>query len=360
MALLIATGLLAGLRDKPWILIVIVFAQGLVYLCGPIASVWSLWAQGVTSHEFRRRFEERRLRVTRHRRGFAQLPRRAAAAVAAVCVGGLTSAFLAPVPLLHATATEPRGVTDQALLAGQEVYLTLGTSTSPGGADYYRITSVHLSTTPAHVGLRFKTSSLVLLGEVLRAGGGSGRIRNVSLAFRSPDASGRPTTELVETFATADVSSFDEHLSGAPTGTVSLVLPVLSQVVRAPDARHRIAGFTDETAPRAASAIKVYVHVTAVGGAHVVTAVELSQASARAPLSLRFATSSLPLLDAIFHGQGTAAGISSLRLSVRAGGGRSPFAAALIDTFSGMKVGAFAENISGPIRGATTLVFRPR
>ena len=118
-----------------------------------------------------------------------------------LCVGGLTSAFLAPVPLLHTTATEPRGASDDALLAGQEVYLNLGTFSSRAGAEYYRITSVHLSTTSAHLELRFKTSSLVLLGDVLRAGEGSGRIPNVSLAFRSPNATGRPTTELVETFA---------------------------------------------------------------------------------------------------------------------------------------------------------------
>jgi cellulose synthase/poly-beta-1,6-N-acetylglucosamine synthase-like glycosyltransferase len=358
VALFVSTGLLVGLRDKPWILIVIVFAQGLVYLCSPIASVWSLWAQGVPSHEFRRRFEERHLRAPRPRRSIARLPRRAAAAMTAVCVGGLTSAFLAPVPLLHATAGEPRSATDQALLAGQEVYLNLGTSTSRGGAEYYRITSVHLSTTSAHVALRFKTSSLVLLAQVLQAGGGTGRIRDVSLAFRSPDASGQPKTELVETFATADVSSFDEHLSGTPTGTVSLVLPVLSHVVRAPDSRHRVAGFTDESGPRDAAPTKVYVHMSAVSGVHAVTAVELSKTAARAPLSLSFATSSLPLLDAIFRGQGAAAGISSLRLSVRAGGGSRPVTTGLTANFLGMSVGSFAENISGSLLGTTTLLVR--
>ena len=357
VGLLISTGLLLGLRNKPWILIVIVFAQGLVYLCGPVASVWSLWAQGVPSHEFRRRFEERRARARRYRRGFAQMPRRATAALTAVCVGGLTSAFLAPVPLLHATAAEPRGITDQALLAGQEVYLNLGSSTPHGGAEYYRITSVHLSTTSVSVGLRFKTSSLVLLGDVLRASGGGGRMHNVSLAFRSPDASGRPMTELVETFATADISSFDEHLSGRPSGTVSLELPVLSHVARPADAGRGIA-FTDEPARSSASPTTVYVHLNAASGTHVVTAVELSQATARAPLSLKFATSSLPLLDAIFHGQSTAAGIPSLQLSVRAGPGSSPFATALTDTFSRMSVGAFAENISGSILGTATLVAR--
>jgi hypothetical protein len=208
------------------------------------------------------------------------------------------------------------------------------------------------------VGLRFKTSSLVLLAQVLQAGGGSGRIRNVSLAFRSPDASGRPMTELVETFGVADISSFDEHLSGTPTGTVSLVLPVLSHVARAPDSQHRVAVFTDESALPGAAPTKVYVRMSAVSGTHAVTAVEVSEAGARAPLSLRFATSSLPLLDAIFHGQGTVAGIPSLRLSVRAGAGSRPVATALTDTFLGMSVGSFAENISGSILGTATLLVR--
>ena len=46
-ALYVAVGLLAGLRHKPWLLIVIIFLQATVYLCGPIASVWNLWAVGV-------------------------------------------------------------------------------------------------------------------------------------------------------------------------------------------------------------------------------------------------------------------------------------------------------------------------
>jgi cellulose synthase/poly-beta-1,6-N-acetylglucosamine synthase-like glycosyltransferase len=359
IALFTSTGLLVASRDKAWILIAIVFAQGLVYLCGPIASVWSLWAQGVPSQEFRRRFEERRLRAARHRRAFTHLRRRTAAALTAVCVGGLTSAFVAPVPLLHATAAQRRSANEQALLAGQEVYLNLGAPRSGTGSGYYRITSVHLSTTSAHVGLRFKTSSLVLLGDVLRASGGSGRIQHLSLALRSPGPNGGPMTQLVETFATADVSSFDEHLSGAPTGSVSLVLPVRSQVVRAPDALQRVTGFADLSAPAGASATKVYLHLGAAGGSHVVTAVELSKAAVRAPVTLSFATSSVPLLDAIFHGQGSAAGIPSVWLLVRAAGGGRPSATALTDTFLGVSVGSFAENISGSVLGTARLVVRP-
>ena len=47
VALYISVGLLAVLRHRPWLLVFIIFLQATVYLCGPIASVWNLWAQGV-------------------------------------------------------------------------------------------------------------------------------------------------------------------------------------------------------------------------------------------------------------------------------------------------------------------------
>jgi cellulose synthase/poly-beta-1,6-N-acetylglucosamine synthase-like glycosyltransferase len=70
-ALFASTGLLLTLRDRPWLLIVIVFCQACVYLCGPVASVWNLWAQGVPREEFQRRFARQRLRAGRplRRRG---------------------------------------------------------------------------------------------------------------------------------------------------------------------------------------------------------------------------------------------------------------------------------------------------
>jgi hypothetical protein len=360
VALYIGTGFLLTLPNRPWLLAFFLFFQGTVYLCSPIASVWSLWAQGVPSQELRHRFEERRLRAARRRRSWAQLPKRTAAALAAVCVGGVTSAFFAPVPLLHTTAVDRRAAVSRSLTAGTEVYLQLGSSTAAATAQYYRITLVHFSTTPTTVGLRFTTSSLVLLGDVLQAGAGSGRLQHVSLAIREPGASGRPVTDLVETFATAVVGSFDEHLSGKPVGTVSLVLPTVSRLANTPAELPTVTQFADLASTKVGPATAMaYLHLAAAGGDHQVTAVELSQARPRAPVTLRFATSSLPLLDAIFHSQSGPVGITSLRLLVRPVGGGQALGTSLSDTFSRVGIGSVAETLSGSIFGTATLVVTP-
>ncbi len=365
-ALFISAGLLAGLRHGPSLLICIIFLQATVYLCGPIASVWNLWAQGVPGPEFRRRFEKRRLRAERRRRPWAQFPRPAAvgAVLAALCAGGVTSAFLFPVPLLQATAVR-RAASPQSLLAdpaSTEVYLELGSLTSRSGRAYYAITSVHLSTKSARVRLRFDTSSLVLLGEILRAAADGGRFSHVSLAFRAPGLNGRPTTESADGFGTAAVTSFRENLSGMPTGTVSLVLPAVSHVVSTPGALQRVGPFADLSQ---VSATKVHVSRGAAStrGApsSAVTAVHVFQAASHAPLYLRFTTSSVPLLDGIFRDQGAAVSIPVLTLSVRAGVGRRPFTTALTHTFSALSVGSFAENnLSGSLSGTAMLIVRPR
>src|ERR1039458_3322948 len=362
VALYIGTGLLVASHHRPWLLIFIIFLQATVYLCGPIASVWNLWAVGVPVPELQRRFETRRLRAERRRRSWARMPRPAAAgaALTALCAGGVASAFLAPVPLLH-TAVMRRAESPQSLLAGSastQVYLKLGSSTSGADRAYYFITSVQLSTASARVGLRFNTSSLALLGEILRAAAAGGRISHVSLAFRTPGVNGRPTTEFVDTFGTAAVASFKEHLSGTPAGTVSLALPALSHVVSAPGPLQRVGPFAGLSGP--ALATKVSVTMGTGAPSYAVTAVQLSQTGSHAPLDLRFSTSSLPLLDGIFRDQGAAASIPVLTLSVRAGGGGHPFATALTYTFSGLSVGSFAENLSGSLSGTATLVSRPR
>ena len=250
VVLYLAVGLLAGLRHKPWLLIFLIFVQATVYLCAPIASVWNLRAQGVRSQERQRGFADRRLRAERRRQARALVPRPAAAALTALCVGGLTSAFVAPAALLHAT-TAPRGaVSPQSLLASgrTQVYLRVGSSATQAGRTYYPIGSIHLSDRAPHsprgsaqVELSFQTSSLVLLGEVLGAAADSRRISTVSLAFRTPGAGGQPDTELVDTFATAAVTSLSEQLSGTPAGSVSLLLPASSSVTSRPGhaAAHR-------------------------------------------------------------------------------------------------------------------------
>ena len=364
LALYVAAGFLAASRHVPWLLVFIMVLQGTVYLCGPIASVWNLWAQGIPVSEYRRRFEQRRLRADRSRRSWAQLPRPAAAgaALAAVCAGGVTSAFLAPLPLLQASAR--RAVSPQSLLAGSastQVYLRLGSPGSAAGGAYYAITAVHLSTSSARVRIRFEASSLVLLGEVLRAAADGTRISNVSLAFRTPGLGGRLTTESVDTFGAAAVTSLTEHLSGQPTGTVSLALPAVSHVVSEPGALQRVGPFAS---PSAAPATRARVSRAAAGTAgaasSAVTAVQISKAAPRAPLNLSFTTASLPLLDGIFRDQGAGATMPVLTLSVRAGGGHS-LAMALTYTFSALSVGAFAEkSLPGSLSGTATLVARPR
>ena len=98
---------------------------------------------------------------------------------------------------------------------GTQVYVKLGSS---GAGTYYPVTSAHLSDRT----LSFDTSSLLLLGEVLQAAADGGHISQVSLAFRAPGTGGHPAAE---TFSAAVVTSLEEHLSGAPSGSVSLLLP---------------------------------------------------------------------------------------------------------------------------------------
>ena len=364
IALFAAVGLLAALRHGPWLLLFIIFVQAAVYLCGPIASVWNLWARGTPDTEYRRRFEERRLRAERRRRPWAQFPRPAfGATLAALCAGGVASAFLAPVPLLQARTAQAVSPQSLASSAGTQVYLEVSSAGSGAQRAYYPITSVHLSTGSARAGLRlsFDTSSLVLLGEVLRAAvADGGRMSHVSLAFRAPGLDGRPATESLDTFGTTAVTSFREHLSGMPTGTVSLALPAATDVVTTPGALERVGPFAGTPGTQATTA---YLNTPATGmtgaSAAAVTAVQVSQAAAHAPLHLSFTTSSLPLLNGIFQYQGAAAGIPVVRLSVRAGGVGSPSGAALAYTFPSLRVASFAENnLSGALSGTATLVVR--
>jgi cellulose synthase/poly-beta-1,6-N-acetylglucosamine synthase-like glycosyltransferase len=357
VALYVSVGLLVSLKHRPWLLIFLIFVQATVYLCGPIAAVWNLRAQGVPAQEYRRGFAERRLRAERRRRARALVPRPAAAALTVLCVGGVASAFVAPVSLLHATKPTPRAMSAESLLAsaGNEVYLRLGSSASGAGRGYYLITSAHLSdlaaSTPgasAQVGLSFDTDSLVLLGEVLRAAAAGGRILHVSLAFRAPGPGGQPETGLVDTFATATVTSFTEHLSPTSAGRVSLVLPSASDVVSDPGALQHVGPFAPVSGT---SAVKARVSLRNGAPSYVVTAVSLSQTAPRARLNLSFTTSALLLLQGIFQAEGAAAHVQVLTLSARADGGSR-----LTHTFSGLSVTSFAENLSGSLSGTVTLV----
>jgi cellulose synthase/poly-beta-1,6-N-acetylglucosamine synthase-like glycosyltransferase len=344
-ALYISVGLLAGLRHRPWLLIFIVLLQATVYLCGPLVAVWNLRTQGVPGQEYRRRFAERRLRTQRRRRARALVPRPAAAALTALCVGGVTSAFVAPVSLLHATTVTRGAAAAQSLAAaaGTEVYLELGTSATGTGRAYYPITAAHLS----DLTLSFDTSSVVLLGEVLRAAADGARISRVSLAFRAPGPDGRPATELTDTFAAATVTSVAEHLSGGPAGHVSLLLP--SHVASTPGPVPHADPFT---APASAPVAKAELTLGTGPSSYAVTAVSVSQAAPGGPLQLTFTTSALPLLSAIFQAQGAGTPIPALTLSVRAGTGRP----VLWHTFAGLTVRSLTEARARSVSGTATLV----
>jgi len=99
------------------------------------------------------------------------------------------------------------------------------------------------------------------------------------------------------------------------------------------------------------------VTLGAPGGtpSYAVTAVTLSQASPGAPISLSFASAALPLLDGIFHAEGTT-GIPVLTLTVQGGASGSQ----LWHTFSRLFVSSFAENLSGSVSGSASFVIPSR
>jgi hypothetical protein len=94
VALYTSAGLLAALRHAPVLLIIIMVIQGSVYACSPIASLWNLRAQRVSASEYRRRYEEQRVRHA-NRPSF-RVTRPAAAVILAAVVGAGVAAIAAP------------------------------------------------------------------------------------------------------------------------------------------------------------------------------------------------------------------------------------------------------------------------
>jgi cellulose synthase/poly-beta-1,6-N-acetylglucosamine synthase-like glycosyltransferase len=362
-------GLLAGIRHGPWLLVFIIFAQGTVYLCGPIAAVWNLWAQGVPEAERRRRFERRRQRAARGRLAWGRLSRPALSALAAVCIGAVTTAFLAPGSQLQQTAAR-RAASPQLLLASSastQVYLKVGSAAIGADGGYAAISAVHLSglvaaspTAPPHVELSFDTSSLALLDAVLRAAATGGRISSVSLALRAPGTNGQSKTELIDTFASGAVTSFTESLAGMPAGSVSLVLPAISQVTSSPAMLQRIDVLADFSDPSATSHASAFLNMGAVAGpagpGHALSAIEISEVAPGAPIDLTVTTSSQLLLTEIFADEGGV--VPVLTVNVRAGTRGNPLATAMLDTFSGLRVVSFEEDLSGSLSGTATLALR--
>jgi hypothetical protein len=98
--------LIALSSHPPLLLIFVISLQGTVYACAPIASLWNLRAQLVPTHEFRRRFEERRLRQSRRRRPSFRVAGLTAALLLALVVATTTAVLAAPDRLLPGGAVD--------------------------------------------------------------------------------------------------------------------------------------------------------------------------------------------------------------------------------------------------------------
>lgn len=104
VSLYVSAGLLAASPHPALLLIGIISLQGTVYLCSPVASLWNLRAQRVSSTEYRRRFEERRLRQAGRRRTSFRPARLVGALGLAVVVGAAAAVLAAPSGLLPGSA----------------------------------------------------------------------------------------------------------------------------------------------------------------------------------------------------------------------------------------------------------------
>jgi len=369
VSLYVSAGFLAASRRPPLLLIAIIVFQGTVYLCGPVASVWNLRAQRVPAHAYRQRFEQQRLRRANRGRASSGVLGPATAALLALGVGGMTGAIVAPVTLLRANAVHRTTVTAQTMLhsaAGTKVYVKLGTALSEP-APYYPVSSVRLSqprTSSAGSSLRFslsfETSSLALLDEVL-ANDVTGRgISALTLALRTPDRRDLAAkTEMTDTLFRAAIASFDENLTGAPTGSVALSLSSLGHVVTSP---RGLGPFVGEPASSRAARTDAYVKLSSNPSKrayYYVAAVELAQALSASPgqrarFSLSFDTSSLALLNDVLRYGGPGRRIPALTLFVREPSG----GLTTTGTFYKAVVTSFDEDLSGSLAGRVTLYIR--
>jgi hypothetical protein len=370
-ALYIAAVYLVTRPNPPWLLVIIILFQATVYLCAPIAAMWNLSAERVPSHAYRNRFEQQQLRVERRGRPSFRLLGLAVVALLAVGLGAMTSVLVAPDGLLRATGIEPRSLSAQAVIdssSDTQVYLSLGSALSKR-APYYPVAAVDLSqplatspTSPAH--LSFETSSLALLDNIFRDEGAAKGISSLTLAVRKPGAAGRlATTEVTETFQRAVVTSFDETLSGSPTGSVTMSLSASAYVLSSPKALGDVGPFA-LTGSSAATAEEVYVKLgraTSRGSSYIqVSSVDLADppptASSPRRFSLSFETSSLALLDEVLSYGRPGKRIPLLTLDVRqASSGGRPAANAVTYTFRKAIVTSLNESLSGLPSGKVTL-----
>ena len=173
------------------------------------------------------------------------------------------------------------------------------------------------------------------------------------MAFRAPGLNGKLTTESVDTFRSASVTSFKEQLSGSAAGTVALTLGTATGVVSTPGALERVGPFAGASGT---SAARAYAATPGTSPAEL-TAFRISQKAPGDPLRISFTTSSLPLLNQMFRSQGAAGGIPLLTLSAGAGKGAAP----VKYTFSSLTVGSFTEDTaSGALSGTAALLTASR
>jgi cellulose synthase/poly-beta-1,6-N-acetylglucosamine synthase-like glycosyltransferase len=107
-----SAGLLAALHHPPILLVIIIVIQGTVYACSPIASLWNLRAQLVSSSVYRRRYEEQRLRQASGGDRI-RVARPAIAVLVAAVVGAGVAALAAPSDLLPGTPVHHAGAPAQ-------------------------------------------------------------------------------------------------------------------------------------------------------------------------------------------------------------------------------------------------------
>ncbi len=365
-ALYVSAGLLSARSHPPILLIIIISIQGSVFLCGPIAALWNLRAQRRTTLEYRQRFEQRQTRLKRRGRTWSGIPRLATASLLALGVGGITSALIAPTTLLRASADVKKSISPQGLLRSPstEIYLKFGSGVSKSIV-YYPVSSVELSqprsASPKYLSLSFDTSSPALLNEVIQEDGPRKAITPVVLVLRRPGTRREAaTTELTDTFERAVVASFDESLSGWPTGEVTLSLSSLGHVVTSPRALKAVGPFARTAVPSRSTEVDDYVTLGASNSSYYpVTSVELSQLSSASPLGLSFDTASLSALDAVLEEGGTGKRIFGLTLLTgKAATNGSLTTVETRDAFPSAVVTSFAEDLSGSPTGKVTLALR--
>jgi hypothetical protein len=362
-----SAGLLATLRHPPLLLIAIVSLQGTVYLCGPIAALWNLRAQRVAASEYRRRFHEQRVRLATRRRTWSRIPSVAAASLLTLCAGGLAGALFGPVSLLRADPVAKIRISPQALVhpsEGTEVYLRIGNGAATPGRTFYPVTSVDLSqgSDPGVSTLSFATSSSALLDEVVTKAVAGGRVSPLTFAVRRPGTGREATTELIDTFNGAVVSSFQASLSGLPSGEVTISLAGVGHLSTSRRALGGVGPFAQTTVPSKADTTLTYLKLgpgSASAAAYsAVNSVELARAAgSQARLSLSFETSSAGLLAELLREGGSGKKIPDLVLGTGRGGGsgRSLTTEELKESFYSASITSFDENLSGSPTGTVTM-----